>query len=177
MTEETLSRTYELGYLITPTTPEVEVSGEVDKLKAAITKIEGTILSEGETEFIDLAYTMEKNVASKKLKWNQAYFGWVKFDAAPDTLESLKKVLDGNLALIRYILVKTNVENTVVFKKPKVEAKREAFMSDEELAALEEATEEVIEDSKDDHELLPQVSEDIASIEEPVAEAVEEEKE
>ncbi len=161
MTEETVNRTYELGYLITPTTPEVEVVSEVDGLKAAIAKVEGNILSEGAPEFIDLAYTMEKNVASKKMKWNQGYFGWVKFDAAPDALEALKKALDGNLALMRYILVKTNVENTIVFKKPKVEAKREAFLSDEELAALEEATEdEVVEEIKDDHELLPEVNDD-----------------
>lgn len=161
MTEETLSRTYELGYLITPTTPEVEVPDAVAKLKSFIENLGGKILAEGETEFIDLAYTMEKNVASKKMKWSQAYFGWIKFDSAPENLESLKKSLDSNLDLIRYILVKTSVENTIVFKKPKVEAKREAFLTDEELAALEEATDEMVDEIKDDHELLPEVSDDV----------------
>jgi ribosomal protein S6 len=160
MTEEVNTRLYELGYLITPTTPEVEVGGEVDTLKAAIKKVEGTVTSEGAPEFIDLAYTMEKTVGSKKSKYAQGYFGWIKFDADPASLEALKKVLDGNLALIRYILVKTNVENTVVFKKPKVDAKRDVFMSDEELAELESATEEVVEEVKEEHEKLPDLDTD-----------------
>ncbi len=163
MTEEANTRLYELGYLITPTTPEVEVGGEVDTLKAAITKIDGTVTSEGAPEFIDLAYTMEKTVGSKKSKYVQGYFGWIKFDADPASLEALKKVLDGNLALIRYILVKTNVENTVVFKKPKVDAKRDVFMSEEELAELESATEEVVEEVKEEHEKLPDLDTDVVA--------------
>ncbi len=155
MKEEATNRLYELGYLITPTTTESDISKEVDVLKTSITTIEGEIHSEGNPEFIDLAYTIEKDVASKKMKWNQAYFGWIKFTADPATLETLKKELDGNLSLIRYILVKTNVENTIVFKKPKVDAKREVFMSEEELAALEEATEELVDEPQDEHEKLP----------------------
>ncbi|MBP6904926.1 MAG: 30S ribosomal protein S6 [Candidatus Pacebacteria bacterium] len=175
MTEEANTRLYELGYLITPTTPEVEVGGEVDTLKAAITKIDGTVTSEGAPEFIDLAYTMEKTVGSKKSKYAQGYFGWIKFDADPAALVALKKVLDGNLALIRYILVKTNVENTVVFKKPKVDAKRDVFMSEEELAELESATEEVVEEVKDEHEKLPEL--DIDTPAAPVASEPEEKEE
>lgn len=147
--EETTKRFYELGYLITPTTPETEVSAEVETLKKSIEAAQGTIHSEGAPEFIDLAYTMEKNVASKKMKWSQAYFGWIKFEAAPEALATLKKELDGNLALIRYILIKTNVENTIVFKKPKVDAKREVYLSEEEMNALiaeaENSTEETDE--------------------------------
>jgi ribosomal protein S6 len=155
MKEETTNRFYELGYLIIPTTPEVEVEGGVATLKSAIEKIEGVIQSEGIPEFIDLAYTMEKTVGSKKSKYAQGYFGWIKFEAAPDALIALKKTLDGNLALIRYILIKTNVENTIVFKKPKVDAKREAVLSEEEMAALILATEEEAGETTEEHEKLP----------------------
>ena len=159
---EITSRTYELGYILVPTTPEAEVASAVEALIATITGKGGIVVAQGDPEFIDLAYTMEKNVASKKFKWSQGYFGWIKFDTAPETLEALKKAFDGNQTLIRYILIKTTAENTIVFKKPKVEAKREAFLSDEEMAALESATEEEIVDEVADHEKLPELSEDIA---------------
>ncbi len=175
MTEEANTRLYELGYLVVPTTPEVEVPAEVETLKAAISKVEGTITTEGAPEFIDLAYTMEKTVGSKKSKYAQGYFGWIKFEADPAALEVLKKALDGNLALIRYILVKTNAENTVIFKKPKVDAKRDVFMSDEELAELESAVEEPIEETKEEHEKLPALEVDTAA--EPVVSADTEEAE
>jgi ribosomal protein S6 len=158
---ETGMRMYELGYILVPNTPETEVQGLVDALSATITKAEGTIHSHGTPEFIDLAYTMEKNIASKKMKWNQGYFGWIKFEAAPDALEVIKKALDGNTDLIRYILIKTSVENTVVFKKPKIEAKRET-LGDEEVEMTEEEGEEIVDESTLDHEKLPDLQGDIA---------------
>lgn len=161
MSEE--ARLYELGYLLVPTTPEGDVAQAVDVLKAAITKAGGEISNEGAPEFIDLAYTMEKDVASKKYKYSQGYFGWIKFTLAPESVESLTKALDGNTAVIRYILVKTSVENTVVFKKPKVEAKREVFMSDEELAELAaaaDAEEADIDEPVEEHEKLPELAGD-----------------
>jgi ribosomal protein S6 len=164
MSEETTKRFYELGYLIIPTVPEVEVGNEVDTLKSAIQKVEGSVEGEGAPEFIDLAYTMEKTVGSKKSKYAQGYFGWIKFDAAPNALEGLKKSLDGNLSLIRYILIKTSVENSIVFKKPKVDAKRESALSEEEMAALIAAAEqESAEEVKAEHEKLPELEVDTPS--------------
>ncbi len=169
MSEE--NRLYELGYLITPTTPEGDVAAEVAVLKKAIETVAGSISSEGGPEFIDLAYTIQKSVASKNMKWDQAYFGWMKFNADPSALEALKKALDGNKNLIRYILVKTNVENTIVFKKPKVDAKREVFMSDEELAELAQAAEaEPMDDAQEEHERLPQLEVDSEGDSTPSAE-------
>jgi ribosomal protein S6 len=163
---DTTIRVYELGYILVPTTPETEVEGKIDGLKAVITGVEGNILSTGAPEYIDLAYTMEKNVASKKLKWSQGYFGWIKFDAAPEALEAIKKSLDANLDLIRYILVKTTAENTVIFKKPKIEAKREQQLDEEIEVAEDEVLEEGEEDPALDHEKLPDVQSDIVSEEE-----------
>jgi ribosomal protein S6 len=152
---ETGTRAYELGYIMVPTIPETEISAKVEELKAVVTNLGGTINSSGAPEFIDLAYVMEKNVASKKMKWSTGYFGWMKFEAAPEALEALKKVLDGNTELIRYILIKTHLENSVVFKKPKVEAKRDTLI--EEIPLDEE-----VEDIQEDHEKLPDLKGEIA---------------
>jgi ribosomal protein S6 len=165
MSEENNDRFYEIGFLFTPTTPEVEIENEVAVLKSVIEKEGGSVDSIGNPEFIDLAYTMEKTVGSKKSKYSQGYFGWIKFTIDPSAIVAISKAFDGNLALIRYILVKTNVENTIVFKKPKVDAKRETVLSEEEMNALiiaseaESAEEEVTEE----HEKLPDLAAEVAS--------------
>jgi ribosomal protein S6 len=160
------NRTYELGYVLVPTIPEAEVVAQVTELKNALAAVEGTVLSEGEAEFIDLAYQIEKNVKSKKMKWNQGYFGWIKFSADPAALEALKKAMDGNLELMRYMLIKTDAENNVVFKKPKVEAVRgDASFDAEELEAIAEGmdapADDASEEVKEKHEALPNVEADM----------------
>ena len=151
------TRTYELGFNLVPTIPEQEVAAQVDVLKALIEKANGTVGAIGNPEFIDLAYQMEKNVGSKRSKYSQAYFGWIKFEMTPESMETLKKSLDSVNELIRYILVKASVENTIVFKKPKVEPKREAVDAFDEI--IDEA--EVLEDVPEVHEMLPDVAADI----------------
>lgn len=169
---ETITRTYELGYILAPTVPEAEVSGLTDALKAAIQQAGGETRSEGAPEFIDLAYTMEKSIASKKMKYSQGYFGWIKFDSAPEGMDALKKALDGMTELVRYILIKTSIENAIVFKKPKIEAVR-ASDTDEEIIVEESEG----DDLKEDHEMLPDVTGDIAEVQAQAPEVTESEKE
>lgn len=153
------TRTYELGYLLVPTVPEAQVESTVQTLQSAITAAGATMVATGNPEFIDLEYTMEKSVASKTNRYSQAYFGWIKFDADPETVESLKKAFDGNNDLIRYLLVKTNAQNMVIFRKPKNEAVREVFADDVD-ALLDEADDESL---KEDHEKLPDLQEDVVA--------------
>ncbi len=156
------TRLYELGFILVPTTPESEVSSKVESLKTLLKGVEGEVSSEGAPEYIDLAYTMERSVGSKKYKYSQGYFGWLKFETSPEALEALKKALDADLDIVRYILLKTNAENTIVFKKPKVEAKRDVGLADEDVAL---DTEEVEEDVAA-HEALPDLMPEIETAEE-----------
>ena len=174
MTEEKSTRVYELGYILVPTTPEADVAAAVDTLKNAIASEEGVVKTEGAPEYIDLAYQMEKHVASKIMKWNQGYFGWIKFEAAPEALVALKKVLDANTSVIRYLLVKTSMENAVIFRKPKIEAVRGGAV-EEELFDESEVSEEP-EDMKEDHEKLPDVNADLDAIPEVATEPTETEE-
>jgi ribosomal protein S6 len=154
--ETVATRLYELGFILVPTTPEFEVPAAVDALKAVITGVNGTISSEGTPEYIDLAYTMEKTVGSKRSKYSQGYFGWIKFETTPDTLEVLKKAFDASEALVRYMMIKTDATNTIVFKKPKVEAKRGGEIMDEDLTADEDMVDEVAA-----HEALPDLAAEV----------------
>jgi ribosomal protein S6 len=155
---EIQTRLYECGYVLVPTIPESEVPTAVEAIKSLITSAGATITIAPDPEYIDLAYTMEKTVGSKKSKYSQGYFGFIKFETAPDTLEQIKKVLDAHLELVRYILLKTDADNTIVFKKPKLEAKRDSAPIDEAELIADEAE----EDMELDHEKLPDLAAEVA---------------
>lgn len=157
MSEET--RTYEFSYLITSATPESEIESVVAGLVKEIEAAEGTIVAEGKPEFIDLAYTIEKVVASKKQKWSQAYFGWVKFNAEPAVMAVLKKVFDANKEIVRYMFIKTSAENLVIFKKPKNEARRADAATDD--AIFENLEEDDSAETLEVHEKLPNLAAEV----------------
>lgn len=172
MNEDKANRFYELGYLLSPTIAETEVAGELTRLTSALEAVGAVFHSQSEPEFIDLAYTVEKHQNAKKNKFNQAYFGWIKFESVPSALIDLKKDLDSNLNLIRYILLKTDVENVVVFKNPKAEARRDSLLSDEEIDTLISETDEATDDFEE-HEKLPSLEEGPSSSNENIQESVE----
>ena len=152
------SRLYELGFILVPTVPETEVAEAVNSLKTLIKGAEGEVTTEGTTEYIDLAYTIEKTVGSKKNKYSQGYFGWLKFETTPESLESLKKVLDSEANLVRYLLIKTEAGNTISFKKPKIEAKRgDAVIDDADLEDADESVDDIIAA----HEALPDLASEV----------------
>lgn len=156
------TRLYELGFILVPTTSEVDVPAKVEVLKSLVSKNGGTVTTEGAPEFIDLAYTMEKTVGSKKQKYSQGYFGFLKFETGPENLDPLKKLLDLEENLVRYILLKTSPANTIVFKKPKIEAKRGVEVLDEDLA--DDSLEGL--DDISAHEALPDLAPDLEISEE-----------
>lgn len=119
---------YELGYHIVSTVAEENVPAEVAKLKAVVLQDGGSLVSEGEPKLINLAYSMTKSVADIKKKFNTAYFGWLKFETKSELMPMIKKTVDQNPNVLRYILIKTVRENTMYTPKLNVRtpAKEEA---------------------------------------------------
>lgn len=159
------NRIYEIGYLFVPTIPEEEVAVSYSALKDQIVEFGGLTISDEMPTLIDLAYDMLKVHKNERSKFNKAYFGWVKFEIDPEKLEDLKKKLDAEAKVLRYLIIKTVRENTISSKKflgrdivrkkytPRKEEKtvekeidKEAI--DEEIDALVEETEEVKEVEK-----------------------------
>ncbi len=116
-TKETELRVYEVGYLLLPFVTEENLAHETGLIKEAITSSNGVVFSDEEPHLIDLAYPMFKVVSNKKTKFESAYFGWVKFDGDPQGLVKLKKALEANANVLRFMIIKTIRENTLV-KKP-----------------------------------------------------------
>lgn len=109
--EETIEadpKLYEIGYLLTPLIPADKLADEVNLIRTAIEKEKGLITGEEIPKSRQLAYEIKK--------FNTAYFGWIRFMARPDTLESLKKSFDANLNLLRFLIL--NAEEEIVSQKP-----------------------------------------------------------
>ena len=110
-------RVYELGYLLVPTIPEENVAGIYSNLKDLVSSLGGIHISDEMPKMIGLAYPMVKVVANVRSKFNTAYFGWVKFTMDSDKILELKKKLDFDPNVIRFLILKTVKENTIAAKR------------------------------------------------------------
>lgn len=106
---------YEVGYHIVSSVAEEGVPAQVEAIKGLLTKAE--IIAEEAPKLIDLAYTIAKQVGGIRRRYDKAYFGWVKFVLEPEAIQEVKKQLDGMENVLRFILIKTVRENTLVGAK------------------------------------------------------------
>lgn len=106
------SRVYELGYLLVPTLPEADVPVVFGNLKELVSLFGGMTISDEMPKMLTLAYPMVKVIANLRHKFKTAYFGWIKFTMDSDKVLELKKRLDLDPNLIRFLIIKTVKENT-----------------------------------------------------------------
>jgi len=122
MPEETVideknGRVYELGYLLVPTISEEVAPSVFGNLKELVSSLGGEIIASEMPRMIHLAYVMTKVIENVKVKYDSAYFGWIKFEMDTEKLVELKKQLDLNPDLIRFLITKTVKESTLAPKK------------------------------------------------------------
>lgn len=111
-------KVYEIGYLLLPTIPEEHVAAEVVKIKAVVENKEGIFIAEDFPKLRNLAYTMRKVAGAQNLKFDKAYFGWIKFESSQNIVTAIKVELDKNPNILRHMLVSTIRENTMYTQKP-----------------------------------------------------------
>lgn len=114
---ETNSRIYEIGYLLVPTLSEENVPITYSGLKDLVVSFGGEIISDEMPKIISLAYSMLKVTQNVRNKFDSAYFGWVKFEMNPEKILELKKKLDIDPNIIRFLILKTIRENTLAAKR------------------------------------------------------------
>lgn len=122
-------RVYELGFHFVPTLSEDEVAVQFSHLKSLIEKKGGTFISEEAPQMTDLAYEISKTVKAQKRRYTSAYFGWIKFDIDPSELAGVEKDVKAFEPILRYILISTVRENTLV--TPKDASKKNGTKEDE----------------------------------------------
>lgn len=108
------SKIYELGYILVSSLPDEKITAEVASLKELLSKNGSDIVSSEDPILIDLAYPMVKVVSAQRQKYSRGYFGWVKFEGEPEALVEIKKALDLSSTVLRYMIIKTVRENTLI---------------------------------------------------------------
>ncbi len=111
--QEEEPKVYELGFLIVSTVPEEHVGGEFQKIKDTVVANGGTFVSEDAPKLRPLAYTVLKHVAGRNVKYDKAYFGWVKFIMRPSSVEVFKSAIEKNQNILRHLLIMTVKESTL----------------------------------------------------------------
>ncbi len=119
---------YEAGFIVDQTLPDAGVQEAVTAIKKAISDLAGSIISEEAPKKRDLAYTIIKSEDSRNKRYSSGFFGWVKFEIAADKIASIKLMLEGDRRIVRFLLIKTVRENTLVYQRapfiPRVDGER-----------------------------------------------------
>lgn len=111
---------YEIGYLFISSVPKEKVAGAVTTLKEVLSKKKAEFIGEESPELIPLAYTMIKKIGTANHRFDEAYFGWIKFEMEAGDIEEVKKTLDLMPEMLRFLLITTVRENTYLGKKATV---------------------------------------------------------
>lgn len=116
---------YEVGYHVVPTVGDEGVAGVVDSLKSALGAAE--IISEQVPQKLRLAYTVEQANAGKRAKFDDAYFGFIKFALEREAIPALEEALRSNKNILRFLLIETvredisNMQRRAVFASDRLE--------------------------------------------------------
>ncbi len=111
-------RVYELAYLLVPTLEGDKVGDKFQSLKTYLTNKGVEFVSEDAPRLLELQYEMSRTIQNKKTWFEEAHFGWVKFEAEPALIKEIHDDLARDEEIIRFMIIKTVKENTVASKKP-----------------------------------------------------------
>ncbi len=102
---EKITRIYEVGFLLIPTLADEKLLQTFAAIKETLSNTGATMISEGFPKPRPLTYPINK--------YESAFFGWLKFESAKETLETLQDFLKNNKEIIRFLIVKTFRESAV----------------------------------------------------------------
>ncbi len=176
--DESQNQVYELGFHIIPTVPENSLGEQYSTIKTIIEKQGGAFVAEQAPERMQLSYTMIQKKETGHLRFDSSYFGWIKFEVAPEVAQAIEAEVLALGAVLRAILVKTVRENTVLGDSLlKKEEKRAAIeeageVSEEELEKSIESLVGAADDAPKDSKVeTPESVEEKVTEEEAVADA------
>ncbi len=105
---------YELGFHFLPTIAEDDIAVQFSQLKSLIEKRGGEFIAEDFPKMIPLAYEISKTIKTLKKRFENAYFGWVKFTLKPEDIVELEKEVKAFDPILRYLVISTVRESTLV---------------------------------------------------------------
>lgn len=138
---------YEIGFHLIPLVSEDEVASHVSTIKSILDKADARVIAEEFPTLIELAYSISKKVRGSKESFNSAYFGWIKFEASSGAIEEIDEAVRGLEDVLRFIIVKTLREDTIINKDARTEeegdAEAESEIADDD-STLDDAIDELV---------------------------------
>ena len=131
------SRVYEVSFIFDNKLDEQAALEKANALKQSIATLGGSFISEETPYMRELAYEMVRVVNNINVRFNEGYFGWIKFEIDPSKVVELEKGLKLDEQVIRFLVVKTVRENTVYTKRAPV-IKAESLAGNEDDVVVEE---------------------------------------
>jgi ribosomal protein S6 len=146
---------YEIGYLLVDTLNDEQVAAESEKINKMITNSGAEVIGLEQPHKEALAYSIRrKTLAGSYESYDEAYFGWIKFELATSKIEALKKSIEVLPVVLRMLVITTVKENTYLGKRaPAFAAAKTAALSvpmAEEKKAEEPATMEEMDRTIDE---------------------------
>ena len=114
------SRIYEISFIFDNKLDEGAALKKAETLKQSIATLGGSFISEEAPYMRELAYEMTRVQNNINVRFNEGYFGWIKFELDSASVKEFEKALKLDEELVRYLVVKTVRENTVYTKRAPV---------------------------------------------------------
>ena len=130
---------YEVGFHVVPTVGDEGVAGVVAEVKSALGDAE--IINEQFPAKMRLAYTVERSLTGKREKYDDAYFGFIKFALDREYVNAFEDALRANKNVLRSLVIQTVREDIATAPR------RAVFASDRLEGATISKPEEVAEKS------------------------------
>jgi ribosomal protein S6 len=125
------SRVYEISFIFDNKLDESTALEKANALKQSIATLGGSFISEEAPYMRELAYEMTRVVNNVNVRFNEGYFGWIKFELGGDKVKEFEKAIKLDEEVVRYIVVKTVRDNTVYTKRAPV-IKAETLVNNED---------------------------------------------
>lgn len=151
------SRVYEISFIFDNKLDESAALEKGNAIKQSIATLGGSFISEEAPYMRELAYEMIRVVNNVNVRFNEGYFGWIKFELPADKVKELEKGLKLDEQLVRFLIVTTVRENTVYTKRAPV-VKMETLASNEDDVNIDTTKEDTL-----DTEVKEVVAEDVSA--------------
>jgi ribosomal protein S6 len=125
------SRVYEISFIFDNKLDEGTALEKSNAIKQSIATLGGSFISEEAPYMRELAYEMIRVVNNVNVRFNEGYFGWIKFSLEASKVKDLEKSIKLDEEVVRYLVVTTVAENTVYTKRAPV-IKAETLVDNED---------------------------------------------
>ena len=146
-------KVYELGFHVFPFVAEERLPAEMASLKELVQKNQGFLIGEESSpKATKLAYKISKKIQNKKVDFDTAYFGWIKFEASPESVIKIENELKNAPNILRFLLIKSVRESGMIVSKPihRVEAEVRSPKNEKEIKEAGEISEVEVDKAIDE---------------------------